>query len=256
MSPHNNHIPFSKECENHSRVILYIHGVMGSPNEFSNLTGELNNFPIDYKAILLPGHGSTGKQFLNSNPHKWQSFVDHEVELLGKRYQQVFLIGHSLGGLLALNAASRFPISGIMLINTPLKTRITLRQIGLSLRVLVASKNSHDPLISTYQDSFSISMQDWWTMPGWVIRLADILLVAAKTRKILPDITTPVIIYQSLQDETVHPISADLLKKSLINSKVNLTYFQNSTHAYFEEKDRLLLVRGITQLINEPIRSS
>lgn len=256
MNPTINHQPFAKVTRNHSAVILYIHGIMGSPIEFIPFAENLINAPIDYKTILLPSHGGSGRAFLKSNRHAWQSCIDQEVEKLVKQYQQVYLIGHSLGGLLALNAAIHFPISGIMLINTALRTRITFQQISLSLRVLLASKNSQDPLISTYRDSFSISLEDWWTMPGWVVPMAEVLRVASKTRKILPLINAPVFIYQSLKDETVHPISAQLLKKSLVNSKVKLTYFNNSTHAFFEEKDRQLMVGDLTQLINGSNRSS
>lgn len=256
MNPTINHQPFAKVTRNHSAVILYIHGIMGSPIEFIPFAENLINAPIDYKAILLPGHGGSGRAFLKSNRHAWKLCIDQEVEMFVKRYKHVYLIGHSLGGLLALNAAIQFPISGIMLINTALRTRITFQQISLSLRVLLASKNSQDPLISTYRNSFSISLVDWWTIPAWLLPMADVLWVASETRKILPLINTPVFIYQSLKDETVHPISARLLKNSLINSKVKLTYFENSTHAFFEEKDRQLMMGDLTQLINGPNRSS
>jgi carboxylesterase len=241
--------PFSIPIKHARRTILYIHGLMGSPVEFRQLTDHLSIPNTNFKALLLPGHGGSGKYFAQHQAETWRTHVFKEIEYHFHFNDEMILIGHSLGGLLALQASIHYPISGMVLINTALRTRLTIQQIVLSLKVLLASKNTQDPIITTYRKTFSISTKDWWTFPLWIDRLLDVQRVASQTKKLLPEIRSRIHIFQSLHDETVHPISADILNNNLQQSSVKLTYLHNSMHAYFEKKDLQLIVRGIEALI-------
>lgn len=250
------HQPFSIVNTNSLRIIIYIHGIMGSPSEFRQLVENLDIPSTNYKALLLPGHGGEGKDFIKSDPADWQAHVNKEIDYHFQNEKEIILIGHSLGGLLALQAASQFNISGIVLINTAMRTRMNMQQIMLGLKVLFSSKNSNDPIISTYRNSFGVGLHDWWTMPAWSLKLLDVLSVAKQTEKVLPLIKTHVQIYQSIHDETVNPNSAEILKRGLKNSTVQLTYLQNSMHAYFDREDLQLITEGIQELVNHRVVKS
>jgi len=232
-------------------IFLYIHGIMGSPIEFEKFVEALPLDRMHTKAILLPGHGQDGKAFIRSNYLDWQTYVNHEVGQLVKKYQNIYLMGHSMGGLLALIAASQFPVKGILLLNTPIKTRVSINQILISARVLLTSDNNPDPLVKTYRDTFSIGLSDWWTIPFWLSRLLDIDRLAKKTLSIIDKVQAPVNIIQSVHDETVNPISAHILKHKLPLSPSEIIMLQNSTHAYFPEKALSLIKNSIHKMINE-----
>ncbi len=230
-------------------AIVYIHGILGSPVEFRRIADALQPLNFYCQSLLLPGHGGSGYEFAVSQPYTWQAHVNQTLSELQKSYSKIILVGHSLGGLLALNASLQVPVNGIILLNTPIKTRITWRQISLSMRVLFSSANTHDPLISTYRDSFSVGIKDWWSLPLWIPRLLDIRRIAKLTLSILSEVTVPVMIFQSRQDETVNPDSAELLKK-LLGSTISLTYLHQSTHAYFEHEEFNQIIIGIKRLID------
>ncbi len=80
--------------------------------------------------------------------------------------------------------------------------------------------------------------------------------MAKQTEKVLPLIKTHVQIYQSIHDETVNPNSAEILKRGLKNSTVQLTYLQNSMHAYFDREDLQLITEGIQELVNHRVVKS
>ncbi len=248
---HPNHQPFSFTTNNTIHTVLYIHGIMGSPIEFRQLVDHAEFPKVNYKAILLPGHGGSGKQFGKYKAQDWQEQVFNEIEYHYQNNIVLILIGHSLGGLLTLQAAAKYPVAGMILINTALRTRFTIRQMQLSLRVLFSSKDNLDPIISTYRKTFSICTKDWWTIPLWILRLIDVMQIANQTEKLLPQVKSNIHIFQSVKDETVDPISAEIMRNSLVNSTVKLTYLQNSIHAHFEENDLMLLVGGIREMVNE-----
>ncbi|MDO9085025.1 MAG: alpha/beta fold hydrolase [Anaerolineaceae bacterium] len=247
----NNHVAFTLETSNSDTIILCIHGVLGSPGQFKDFANKLNEHNFSVKSILLPGHGSKGKEFAFIKPDNWQTFVNEEVARLKKKYQQIYLFGHSLGGLLALNTSLTQSINGIILLNTPIYTRITWRQISLSLRVLLSSKNNNDPVLQIYRDSFGVNINDWWTLPFWIPRLLDVQRIGQKTLKILDEINTPVLIIQSLQDETVNPKSAEIFHQQLIHHQGSIHYLIKSMHAYFDLQETQNIVDQINRFIHE-----
>jgi carboxylesterase len=244
------HEPIQVESGTSDLLILYIHGLMGSPLESTKIWNSLDNLNFHGQAILLPGHGGSAHDFGSNGPQAWQAHVNRTLADLSKSYARIILIGHSLGGLLALQASLQIPVNGIVLLNTPAKTHISLRQISISARVLFSSDQTHDPLISAYRKSFSVGMQDFWNLPLWIPRLMDIRRVADRTMSILKQVTVPVMIFQSRQDETVNPISAEQLKKGLGEHAIGLTYLEKSSHAYFVDEDFQNIIQGIKRLID------
>ena len=232
-------------------IFLYIHGIMGSPIEFKKFVEVLPLDCMHAKAILLPGHGQNGKAFAHSNYIDWQNYVNEEVARLVQNYRQVYLMGHSMGGLLALISASKYPVNGILLLNTPIKTRISLPQISISLRVLFANNNHPNPLINAYRDTFSINLSDWWTIPTWAARLLDIDRLVKQTLSIISNIQAPVTIIQSVHDETVNPRSAEILNQNLTKSTSVIIRLNQSIHAYFPPEDLSLINNNIQKMINK-----
>jgi len=249
-SMNRNHQPFNIESGKSDLMILYIHGIMGSPLEFRRIADALNSVNYHGKALLLPGHGGSGYNFAVTQPQSWQDHVNRSLAAVRKDYANIILIGHSLGGLLALQASLQVPVEGIVLINTPIRTRISFRQISLSLQVLFRSRKSNNPLVSAYRESFSVSIRDFWSLPLWSLRLLDISRIAKKTMTILNEVTVPVIVFQSRPDETVKPDSADVLKRGLGAHVISLTYLHTSTHAYFEIEEFNQIIMGIKRLID------
>jgi carboxylesterase len=248
---HNNHVAFSFETDNSDTMILCIHGVLGSPGQFKTIANLLHKHNFSVKSILLPGHGGLGKEFASTKPDTWQAYVDQEVINLKQKNKYVFLIGHSLGGLLALNTSIHQSINGIILINTPIYTRITWQQLSLSLRVLLSSKNNNNPILQTYRDSFGVCIKDWWTLPFWIPRLLDVQRIGQNTLKILNKINTPVFIVQSRHDETVNPKSANIFHKQFIHDQGSVHYLEKSTHAYFDMEETRTIIDQVNRFVNE-----
>jgi carboxylesterase len=244
-----NHEPFSIESTASDFVILYIHGIMGSPFEFRRIAETLKDENIYFKALLLPGHGRNGYAFSRSDAEAWQTHVNQEILHLKETYSKIILIGHSLGGLLALNASLLCPVDGIVLLNTPIKTRISFQQVSKSLRVLLSSGKVDNPMIRTYRETFSVDLSDWWTLPLWIPRLLDVNRVACQTEKILNEVKVQVILFQSVHDETVNPKSAEILKRGLGDHLMSLSYLNKSPHAYFENEEFTEIIKGIKKFL-------
>ena len=90
------------------KAILLIHGFVGGIYDFGDLTNELQvNKNIDVFSFTLPGHDLTIVKDV-----KYQDWI-HEAErqmqfLINHNYKEIYVVGHSMGGVIASYLASTY----------------------------------------------------------------------------------------------------------------------------------------------------
>lgn len=95
---------------------VFIHGFMGSPAQFSRLAEVARAAGSQSRLITLPGHGGGVREFMRAGRSAWLAHVETELADLRAQHEKLLLVGHSMGGLLAINAAAKQPegIAGIL----------------------------------------------------------------------------------------------------------------------------------------------
>ena len=89
---------------------LLIHGFTGAPYEIEPLAQHLRETTEwIIKTPTLPGHGETIALKGVSNS-EWVNFAENELLQLMEDCEQVFLIGFSMGGIIAGYLAAKYPI--------------------------------------------------------------------------------------------------------------------------------------------------
>jgi carboxylesterase len=202
-------------------------------------------------ALLLPGHGGCYANFARTRRGDWLQQVERAIDEARGCYRRVFLVGHSLGALLCLDYAARKAVDGLVLLNAPLRFRISPRQLALSLRVLLGKPRRDDALLRAYRAGFGICGGNplcaaLWVRPFWLLleHIRDI-------RPMLERVTAPVLLAQSALDESVHPKSAALLENGLLHAKVTALRLVQSHHGYFPPADELALREAVMQFFAE-----
>ena len=104
--------------------ILLIHGL----NDSTFITQDLGKYFCSQgmlaRNILLPGHGTLPGDMLNIRYQEWLKAVDYGINSLAKEVDQIFIVGLSLGGVLAVHTALSDPrISGVLLVAPALKIK-------------------------------------------------------------------------------------------------------------------------------------
>jgi carboxylesterase len=70
----------------------------------------------------LPGHGTNGRDFMESGWRDWlRASIDAYLELAAS-HPRVHIVGFSMGGLLAILLAARFPVKSLALLAPPVRT--------------------------------------------------------------------------------------------------------------------------------------
>ncbi len=122
--------PIDLRGPGNDHALLLLHGFSSSPAVYRQLLPALPH----YDAVIcptLPGHGESIAAFTAVKACDWLSAAEHACATLMKNYQQVDVIGLSLGGLLACHLSQRFALHHLYLLAPALVLQLN---ISLALR--------------------------------------------------------------------------------------------------------------------------
>ena len=102
-------------------VIVFAHGNSFPGSTYNVLLNDLRQRGFDVSAVDRFGHEER-YQVTNNWPNLVQQLADFATEQVERTGQKVYLVGHSLGGILSLMAAARHPhlACGVLLIDSPI----------------------------------------------------------------------------------------------------------------------------------------
>lgn len=102
--------------------VLCIHGFSGGPYEvepFATYLQEHTDWLV--QVAKLSGHGLPEELNMKGNTgYHWLRDVEIAYHLLANQVDQVFVVGFSMGGLLAIHLANKFPVKKLVLLSAAL----------------------------------------------------------------------------------------------------------------------------------------
>jgi carboxylesterase len=112
--------PFLFIGKTHPEVgCLLVHGFTGTPLEMRGLGEHLAGEGYTVLGVRLAGHATRLEDMARTRWTDWYASLRDGYAMLKTACEQVFVIGLSLGGILALILASRNPVAGVAAFATP-----------------------------------------------------------------------------------------------------------------------------------------
>jgi carboxylesterase len=220
-------------------AVLFIHGIVGTPNHFRDLLPLLDLVPEDWSVynVLLPGHGGTVESFGKSSMKAWKNHVWSIFHQLADRHEKVVLVGHSMGTLFSIQMALERPekVACLFLIAVPL--RVGMKPFGVRnmLRLTFGLLNETDPIqAATGAVCGTEPTRMFWKYIPWLPRLVELVHEMHSTAKLVANLRTPCVAYQSHRDELVSDRSRKILENC---GRVEVHHLLRSTHFYYHPED-------------------
>jgi len=221
-------------------AILFIHGIIGTPDHFKDfLTFIPENWSICN--VLLDGHGKGVSDFSHTSMKKWIRQIDGILEDLRENHDKILICAHSMGTLLAINAAIRNPkkIHRMFLLACPLAIAPKLSVATTSLKVIYERFSPEDLEAVSAAEAYGIEPdRRLWKYLGWIPRYLELFHQIRNTRRHFRELSVPTTVFQSRNDELVSKKSIRLLNDA---ERYDVGVLEKSGHYRIDPEDRKLL---------------
>lgn len=209
------------------KAVLIIHGYAGGVYDEESLQYKLNpNWNLDVYNFTLPGHESN----LSSNIKyiDWIKSVDEHIEyLIDVGYKTIYVVGHSMGGVLATHAAVKYKEVKKVVLAAPAFQYLDEDDKILD-KIDSLIKNGFN-IIKTYNGKEIISRMLKVSIP-MTLEFAKLIEVSQD----LPSkLNKPVLIFQGKEDDIVPVTSSELVYNRARNKKW-LVYLEKANHDVFK----------------------
>lgn len=241
------HSEYIRLVDSSNTAVLFIHGIVGTPNHFQAFV-PLVPENISVYNLLLDGHGKSVRDFSRTSMKKWERQVSDVVQTLLESHERLYIVAHSLGTLLAIEQAiSQEKIAGMFLLAVPIKLFLKPKLVSNSMKVLFDRIWPEDLPAVAAKECYGIGPdKNLLHYFGWIPRFLELFAKIRTTRKILGLLKTPCTAYQSAKDEMVSVRSESCLQQ---NSAITVRMLQNSAHYYYEKADFDFLLKEFTRFI-------
>lgn len=216
--------------------VLLIHGLNGSLSDMHEVEEVLQRNNLITRRILLPGHGSHVREMLSLGWSDWAAAVQEEFQALKRRCGRIFLVGHSLGGALALHIASREEVAGIVSMCAPLYLYQWMKPlISAAKYIMPLVPNLHEDIRDPVARREHSRKGYRWTP----IRPVESLMEYLPTlRTELPGVTAPALIMVATRDHVVPARDGREIYRLIGSREKYLVTFHRSYHVIMKDHDR------------------
>jgi carboxylesterase len=226
------------------KAILFIHGFIGTPNNFNDLPDKVAEAGWHTEVMLLPGHGTTPHEFELTTAEDIIAGVVDRAITLNKNYDTFVILGHSMGGALATIAAGEVRPDGLILVAPyyGLTARPALDSaLAVVARVLapvlrwIPGRPDGAP-VALEENRLKVVDYNWVPSSGTVAAMT--IRARAITPGLLESITCPTLLLHSKNDSVTNwKASATALERIPAELK-SVHWYEDSDHVLFWDHDR------------------
>ncbi|MHC0039465.1 alpha/beta hydrolase [Pseudoneobacillus sp. C159] len=226
---------------------LLIHGFTGAPYEVTPLASFLEKRTDWLLSVpTLPGHGET-LQLKGVSYQQWLTYAENELTRLLENCDKVYVIGFSMGGLIASYLAVKYPVTKLVLLSAA-AYYINLKQLTEDIKLMI-------------RDGFRGNLNSNELYLRYRKKITDTPISATmqfrklvnEVRPMLNDVKVPTFIAQGEADGIVPMKSAQFLFENIGASVKEILYIPESKHHICHCNQKDLLFERILAFLGVPV---
>lgn len=206
-----------------SAGVVLIHGFNGEPADMAYLHEYLAARGVAVYTLRLRGHGGSKSDMRRHGAKSWLKGVLNNVEVISGNHSKLYIVGFSMGGLLAVNLLQRFKVNKLVFVNTPIYFW-NFRQILANVKQDIKAGD-----YANLKYYFSASHD------APLISLLNFLRMLYTTKPKLANVNVNTLILQNKDDDTVQPRSALYIARKIKGPK-QLVWFKTGGHMMFVDE--------------------
>lgn len=224
------------------KAILIIHGFGGGTYDEEYLSNKLELIKnYDVYTFTLPGHdGIKG----NMTEEKWIEKTEEMMEfLINNNYRTIYVIGHSMGGVLATRLASKYKqIKKLVLLAAAFRY-LEFKEDEINV---VKSLTKVPTLAKEYKEEFISRLQK---MP--IPAIKEFMKTIKNNQESLKQINIPTLIIQGTNDNLVPKETADYIYNEIPSEKKEIIKEDGVNHDIFRSNKKETITNEIIEFLKK-----
>ncbi len=196
--------------------VLLVHGFTGLPAELFLLGEFLNKSGFTVICPRLAGHGTHERDLVRTEKDDWFNSVIDAYSILSGVCKKIFVVGHSMGGILALKLATIKKIDRLATLAAPIFVSGDMHLEQLPPQEMckdLYSVRPHRKLLDVPPAANKV----YGKMP--LVSVHELLNLISEVRELLPQIKVPILIMHGEEDHTADLKSANYIAEN-VNSEI------------------------------------
>jgi carboxylesterase len=227
--------------------VVLSHGFTATPRSVRPWAEYLAAAGCTVRLPRLPGHGTTWQDANTTCWQDWYGEIRQAYEQLRARCETIFAAGLSMGGTLVARLAEEEGngLAGLILVNPSFATeRFDARFARYICRLIRSRPGFGTDIKAQHEDTLGYERTP-------VRAFASLQRLWRVVRADLHRITAPVLMFRSVEDHVVEPLSGALLLRGVTSTTVREVLLENSYHVATMDHDAPLIFEGSLAFIRE-----
>ena len=240
--------------------VLIIHGFTATLDSVSSLIEPLEKLSPHVSVPVLTGHGEPSPEMLRGVTWcDWMRDAEAAFHGLAEKVDKVFVVGHSMGALIALNLAAKYQGNQLdaIVLAAPAFRLASMLGPGRPLHFLAPMLQS---FIKSWDLNIAFSDRDMksrevhylWAPTDAIMSFFELI---SFTESRLHDVRCPMLIMHNRNDQTVTHDSSDIVFNGVATepSEKDIVWFERSEHQMFCDSEQEVAIRTIVDYISSRI---
>lgn len=216
-------------------AVVCLHGYTGYPGELALQAKRLFESGFDVFVPRYPGHGTNGKDFMRTNREDWIGEAERVLVKAFSSYGDVSLVGHSMGGAIAVILARRHLVSKVVLYAPALSIQslpfklVSLLSLFIKRRPQPWQSDDRYPFFDERDESDDAFLgKEYWSWQ-YLRQIRQLGLIQREAVASLSETTADILVLTGEKDSVVDK-RAGILVVELGAGKNNWVHLPKATH--------------------------
>jgi carboxylesterase len=238
-----NHVTPQKTASRRIGCLL-IHGFTGTPWVFQELKSYLEKKQVIVADPLLPGHGTSPEHLNRIRWEEWTSCAAGNLDRLRSQCDSVFVVGLSMGGVIALYTAQNRAFAGVITMSAPFRFNRSMTIFIPILRFFKRSWRKSGPADRQPPEEVGY---DRYPLNA----LNQMMRMMKAVRKGMAEIRMPLLVLHARGDRRVPVSNSAELFNAAPSERKRIRLFDHPCHVITKGEDQDLVFQSVWEFIRD-----